>query len=414
MDLSKQASLNTIGSIALLFGQWLISVLLVRIDGFEAAGIFSLAMSISNVFSAISNYGIRTFQITDVSGRFSQKSYLTARVVTSLLAFLLCLAYRLVAGSYSALEYGAIVLYLLYSITNYISDVMLGTLQLQGKLQYNGYSNILRSVCCFAGFMGAFFASHNLLIALGVMVVGTVLVTAFYDYPRFRQYKAVGFTAETKIAKDVKLILQRCFPLMASLLLPLATTAWPRNVIQAKLGNEALGYFSSVFTPTVLLITLIPCIVLAVTPAIAKAWQEKNTGQFLKFNSICYGATFGLCALALLAAFFVGKPVMGLIFGEEILPYYNLLYWAILAMGASALSTCMNSVLAAMEKNTAVMVAAGMAFLTVMCLSGTFVSRWGLVGAAYGLLAAYLVQAGILGISIVLFYQKANHTKKGL
>lgn len=40
MDYRRQAAINSMGSVVLMFGQWLISVLLVRMSGYEDAGVF--------------------------------------------------------------------------------------------------------------------------------------------------------------------------------------------------------------------------------------------------------------------------------------------------------------------------------------------------------------------------------------
>ena len=58
---------NTVGSLTNLGCQWLITILVVRLsDGYSAAGIYSLAMSIFNMFSQLAQYRMYTVQIADV------------------------------------------------------------------------------------------------------------------------------------------------------------------------------------------------------------------------------------------------------------------------------------------------------------------------------------------------------------
>ena len=191
MDYRKQAAINSVGSIVLMFGQWLISVLIVRMSGYEDAGIFSLAMTVSNVFSFFDNYGLRNYQVSDVAGRYTQGQYILTRLLTSVASVVGCGAYLLVAGGYSAVERWAILLYLLYSNVNVISDTLLGSLQLHDRLYINGYSNTMRGAVCFAAFVGSYLVGHNLLVSLGIMALTTLLLTAVYDWRCFCRVETV-------------------------------------------------------------------------------------------------------------------------------------------------------------------------------------------------------------------------------
>ena len=127
MSEQKKITINAIGSIVSMLGQWLISVLLVRMGGYADAGVFSLAMSMSNVFNAIANYGIRNYQVSDARRDFSQWQYLWARTAAIALSFAVCGVYLLASAGYSSGERLAIGLYLVYSNINIFGDTLLGT-----------------------------------------------------------------------------------------------------------------------------------------------------------------------------------------------------------------------------------------------------------------------------------------------
>ena len=82
MNIKEQGALYSVSTVVLMFAQWLISVLLVRLGSFEDAGLFSLAMSIANVFGAVATYGIRKVQVSDIDQQYTQKRYLAAREET--------------------------------------------------------------------------------------------------------------------------------------------------------------------------------------------------------------------------------------------------------------------------------------------------------------------------------------------
>ena len=401
MDFRKQAAINSIGSVVLMFGQWLISVLLVRMAGYEDAGIFSLAMTVSNIFNFFANYGLRNYQVSDVQGMYKQRQYLLTRLITVGFSFVACLVYLPVAGGYSAVESGAILLYLVYSNITILGDTLLGTLQLHGLLQINGYSSTLRGGVCFVGFIAAYMVSDSLLVSLAVMALCALVCTLLYDWRWYCKVERVQWFQAGDLPAAGQL-LRTCFTLMLSSLLPVITTALPRRAIQKISGTEQLGYFSTVFTPTVLITTLIPAIIVALVPKMAKAWTEGDHRGFLKFVSQIYMISVGIVLLAELAALVAGRPVMRMLFGAGILDYFSLLYWAILATGLNVLTSCGNSALIAERSHRLVAVGSAVALAVTALLSDVLIEGYGITGAAYVLVLAYGAQV-VFQLGVIVF-----------
>ena len=65
---------NSVGFIVYLFCQWLITIVVVRLSNYEDAGILSLAMSINNILYAISTFGLRNYQVSDIENKYSNIS----------------------------------------------------------------------------------------------------------------------------------------------------------------------------------------------------------------------------------------------------------------------------------------------------------------------------------------------------
>lgn len=392
MDYRKQAAINSVGSVVLMFGQWLISVLLVRMSGYEDAGIFSLAMTVSNMFNLFANYGLRNYQVADVQGRYTQDQYILARIFTSVIAIISCVVYLTAFTQYTRLEQLAVLCYLLYNLCNTFSDILFGFLQLHDKLQINGYSNIVRGGLCFAAFVVAYSITRQIAVSLFVMMIVDVLWSIGYDW---RQFSYLAHPTRFKKSDMVQeaYLLRDCFSLMIALLLPGITTALPRLTIKAQIGTEELGYFSTIFTPTVLLTTLVPSIIIAMVPKMARAWSEKNYKQYLVLVGKNYLFSLFFLLLAEVVALLMGRPVMKLVFGPEILDYYSLLYWAILATGLNLMASCGNSALISIHCNSTVAAGALLALGVAAVSSWVLVRSAGIAGGAYALALAYLVQS---------------------
>jgi hypothetical protein len=78
----------TLGTLVYLGGQWLLTVIVVRINGHATNGEFTLGLWSSSVAYAVALFGMRTYQISDTRSEHPDATYLASRVVTSLLAVL--------------------------------------------------------------------------------------------------------------------------------------------------------------------------------------------------------------------------------------------------------------------------------------------------------------------------------------
>lgn len=395
-----QAAINTIGSVALAFAQWLISVVLVRMDGFETAGIFSLAMSIGNIFSSIAYYNLRNFRITDVNGEFTQRQYFTASLMATVVSLAAFVAYIVPAGGYTTEERVAIAIYLLYLYWVVASDTIYAYVQVKGRLEFNGYSNVLRAFFAFVFFVATFWLTRSLIQALLAMAFSDILVVFLFDVPVYKRVTGEKIAFFGDNFKGVLRLLKKCFPLMLASVIPFCVTAMPRRAIQMQLGEEQLGFFSSAFTVTVLISTMVPVISYAFLPGLAKQWNEGDWKRMLRSMIGCYGGITLFMLLALAVAALLGRPVMRLIFGEEILAYFELVYWSIIASSTYALSFVGNGILTTMRKSGTVTTAIFAALIVMTLSANGFVSRFGIYGGAYAMIASYFAQDVIQGTAI--------------
>lgn len=403
LDIRIQTFISSVGIGIQYFAQWLISVLLVRMDGYEAAGIFSLAMTISNVFAYFSGYGLRNYQITDAQWSYSDRQYILARIQTSLIGSVLCIGYLVLAPGYTRLEMSAIFVYLVYQNVIGIGDIMLGAIQIRNHLEINGFSFMIRGAVCFIAFVAVYFFEKNILLALLMMTLAAAATTLFYDYREYRNYVPRGKGPLLQDVVKARRLWKDCFFLMISQIIPLITTAVPRRTIQGMLGTDTLGIFSSIFTPTVIISTMTPAIVTAFLPRIAVQWKRGNAAWVRGAMWMGVGLFSAGTVAALGVVRLCGRPIMALLFGADILNYFSLLYWAVLATVCITVASFLNGILTAIRRTNCIAFLTTGSMLLTVCLASFMIIQFGIYGAAYLQILVYLIQV-ILQILLISFF----------
>ncbi len=409
--LKLQTIISTAGIFIQFFAQWLISILLVRMDGYATAGIFSLAMSVSNVFAYIANYGIRGYQVTDVNNRFTDRQYFLTRSLTVTISMLLCLAYLALVDGYDRQERLVIFLYLLYNEINTMSDSMQSSLQVRDHLEMSGFSNAIRGTLCFVFFMAVFAVTKQIVPALLAMACGSALVLLFYDLPKYRAFVGVNKPTPSMDLKQSWLIIKACFMLALSQILPIITTAIPRRTIQNILGVEQLGIFSSIFTPVVILLTLIPSVVTAILPRIAMLWEQGETSKLTKSVWTGPSVLLGVGVIGCILAAICGRPILSLMYGKSILPYFPLIYWSIASVVCNGIAVYLNGILTALRRTYMIALFTGVSLLITAVTVKTLIMRYGIYGAAYVQIIAYSIQALLLLITSFYYIRGKMKTR---
>ena len=89
-SISRTMLFNTVGSLIYYACQWFLSVVIVRISGYEQAGVLSLAMSVTASPAIIGLFNVRNYQASDLNNQYNQRTYINSRHITNLFSFIIC------------------------------------------------------------------------------------------------------------------------------------------------------------------------------------------------------------------------------------------------------------------------------------------------------------------------------------
>lgn len=392
MDYKKQAFFNTVGNVVYLGCTWLLTVLVVRVSGFDDAGVLSIAMSVGNIFYFIGMYGMRSFQSSDVTHKYSDKTYIKTRFVTVGISLLLCLGYlgvsRLFGGGYGLYTSAAVLIYLLYRSLEAGSDVLFGELQKDGRLEVCGISMSVKGVLSVIVFFVLLKFTDLNIAMLGMVAIAAALMI-FYDYNR---YKALHNEPEGEAVGTVKGLLIEGFPMLLTTLFPIIVTALPRLALEFYYDEALLGIYASICAPTVIITTLVPNILCPFMTLYGKLYNEGENRKLMRMFLLSLLLTVVLGAAACLCAWLLGDWALSLLYGEEILGYTYIFVPIIIATVVYALSMCGNSVLISIRTPVALTVFSGAALAVCAVISYPLAKVYGMWGTVFGFGLPFLVQ----------------------
>lgn len=391
IDNSFDTIVFNIGNFLYLGSQWLISIALVRLGGFEDAGYFSLAMSICSVFFIVSSYGIRTFQVSDVKNRFSDFTYIATRIFTIIVAFVLCVAFTLIK-SYDFYVQTIVWFYMLYKSIEAYSDVLNGIWQKNEGMKSVAISLGSKGILNTVFFIGSYISFHNLFLSLVLMAISSAFVLLFYDLSKTKK-----FVNQNKVLKNVETVqvhhlLKQGFLAMLSTMGLILFNSIPKLVIEDVLNTESLGIFSSIATPSVVISTFSIGVLLPIAPQLAKNYENDNKKQLLRLICGCNFVAIGIGLTVTVFSAIAGRFIFAFIFGREILPYFNLFYCMIWVSVLISINNCYTTFLIAVRKLKPLLLFVFMTCIVECALCIILIKEKSIYGAGYAMLLTLILQ----------------------
>lgn len=383
---------NSAGSLTYLACQWLVTVLIVRLsDGYNAAGMLSLAMSVVGTFGTFANYKMGVYQISDIKHENTTSEYLSFRLITLLGSFVACIIYSLVTCPLDSLV--TIALYFIFKAVGLVIDILHGLDQLNRRMDFIGKSFILQGVTTLAAFVAVFRLTQNLDAAIVAMTVATLAVLFIYDLPRARTFESfnVGITA----GKTVYLLRRSFSAVLASLACSAIFTV-PKQFLVTMMNDAALGIYSSVAAPALVVQMGATYLYAPLLDVFSRHYAEKNKAQFLHllWRTVLGVLTIG--ALCLVAAGLIGEWGLCLLFGESIRPYAYLLQPVVIASVATAFLWFFGDLLVSLRSFKGYFIGNVAALVAVLPLSVFCINTWGMNGVSFAGTAACIIGSVIM------------------
>lgn len=398
-QLKKNLIFNTAGSLLFYVCQASVNLLVVALAGVEANGLLATAMTIANVALSAASYGMRTFQVSDLSGKYSDRTYLHSRYITVSAAFVGCMAFAFV-NSYTAEQRWVIALFTLYRLVESWSDVWHGFLQKAERMDIVGISFGARGLLTAACVVGGLLATHSLIAMLALLVVLNAGYVLAVDIPLAR--RRADFSAQG--AAGVWPLLAECLPLAAYSFLNTSIGSVPRYYCERILGSVQLNYFANVFLPVMVLQVAVIYLFVPFITAFARMWAGRERAAYYRALRWLAGLLAALWAVGAAGAALLGKWGLSLLYPStpEILGYAPLLQPLVVATLLTVLATVLCHLLT-IARHMKGLIAGNLAGLVAaLAVSAPLIRAFDVYGAALATIAGIGVQALVLGAALLV------------
>lgn len=394
---SRDFIFSTIG-----FGTWglvfpILSIVVTQLSGTELAGMFSLAFVTGTLLMYVGNYGVRTFQASDLSEKHSFSEYQINRVITCLAMILIGLIYcniRQYEGQMFLISIGVY----LYRMVDALADVYEGRLQQVDKMYLAGISQAVRSVAAVVIFTIFLLISKDVglsSVAMAVTaVISFVVLTfplAYMETPKSRRWTVAG----------VQDLFKQCFPLFIALFLYNFIDNMPKFVMEGVLSYDNQLYFNALYFPAQAILMTVGLIYKPLIVRLTNLWVDPEKRKRFDLAIVAMiGIIIVITLFNILIMAWIGIPILSFLYGVDFEQFRSLSYVMLVAGGVTAAIDFLYQAITVLRRQGAVtklyLITFGFSILIPMLL----INFTGLPGAITG----YLITMSLLFVLLVSEY----------
>lgn len=348
-------------------------------------------MSLSQTFGTIALYGIRNYQVSDINREFDDNAYIISRIYTSIVAALLCTLFVL-SNNFDKFQVTCILMYMIFRISESITDVYHGVDQLNMRMDYIGISFIIKGLVTSISFILIIWITKDLTLGILSLIITSYIVLVLYD-----QRKSSRFYEKKKITSEViRDLLVKCFPLAFYSFLFTTYTTIPRYFLEKILGNGLLGIYASIALPVIIVQTLASYIFTPFITIFATSWNKGDYKGFKKLFKQIFLILAIISIAAIIGTLLVGNFGLRLLFGEEILKYSSLLIPLVWCTILTSFLWFISAIIIVIRELKVLLTSGLIAVFICLIGSSYLITVFGLNGASYITIISLSVQIVIL------------------
>lgn len=396
---------NTVSGLVNAAQSVFILMVLSRLLGDYDAGVFNIAWAVGNLMLNVGKFGMRGVQVTDVTHRYSFRTYLNSRLISTAVMIAVSLAYVLhsaVTIGYEPSKTIIIILVCLLKAIDSIEDIYQSQQQLNGRLDVAGKCYTVRLTVTVISYIALLLIFRNLLVATAVTLVISVISAVYL----LHMTAPVARDNDNVTSDSVLSLFIECFLLFVATFLAFYMINAPKFAIDALLSPEAQADYGYISMPVFIIGMVSTFIYNPIIKGMADNYSSGNMKLFYKeiIRQMLYLAILILVIMA--GTYLLGIPLLSVFFHKDLSAYKAGLLVLMAGGSLHAYSNLVRAVLTLIRKQWWVMAAYCAASVFEFRLAGYFISKDGVYGGCKVFLYSMLSLSVIITVGMMICIRK--------
>ncbi len=395
-NIKKDYLWNSLGSLLQSAISPVLLIVITRLNGIDDSGLFSFALSLSVVFWAVSLWGGRTYQVSDVKREFSSGGYVAVRFIASLIVAISAVVFCVLNG-YNTTKTGLIMILVTFKILESIADSLYGVLQIHHKLYVAGMSLTMKAMLGFTAFMAVDIVTKNVIYGTLAILLVNVLIIFLYDILWVRRVETIA--VNKKLLKEYTgqaiAIMKHTSAVFVVMFLTMFSLNIPRYFLD-KSHPDQIGYFGIMAMPITLLGLFISFIIQPNVVNLSELLVKGKLKEFARIVSKINHITFGIGVLSVVLSYLVGVWVLNTIFGININNFQLDLTIMVIGAAANAFVSIYVNLLIIMRRFKGQFYALLLTDILAVAVSMCLIERLAMLGSVLVFMLISLLQLALL------------------
>jgi O-antigen/teichoic acid export membrane protein len=362
--------------------QWGVLASIAKLGTASDVGRFALGLALTAPVITLANLHLRVLEATDAGDDYPFRAYLSLRLIMTSLALIAIAAIALASG-YRGATLALILAVALSKAFEAVSDLIFGLLQKAENLMRMALSMLAKGVLSVVAIGLVLRLTGDIVFATTVMAVGWATLVVFYDLPAAARLTTIRPIADFDVLGNLAWL---AAPMGCVAALYSFTINVPRYAVESNLGAAALGHFAAVAYLFVAGGQPMVALAAAVTPRLARHYRSDRA----KYRSLTLWTVLAAGALGLLAlagASLAGRTLLTIAYAPEYAQDAQVLVWLAVAAGIAFMANALGYAVTAARRLAEQLPIAVASVAVAAIASYALVPRYGLVGAAWAVIA---------------------------
>ncbi|MCQ2751840.1 MAG: lipopolysaccharide biosynthesis protein [Coriobacteriales bacterium] len=394
---SKDFIFNAIGT-----GIWgmvfpILTIVVTQFLDMDKAGMFSMAFVIATLLMILANFGVRTYQISDVEEKHSFADYHVHRIITCIAALVIGLLYFQIRG-YEGEMFSMCLFLLIYRALDAYADVFEGRLQQKNKLYLAGISLGVRSLACFLVFAISLFVLRNLVFSSLLMAIVAAASVLLVSFPLAKlEAKSSGKFSFGSVAS----LFKYSWPLFIAFFAYSLIDNMPKFMMEGFLSYDNQLLFNALYFPAQTILIVAQLVYKPLLVRMAMYWNDVKKRK--KFDLTIFLVVLIIAVITIVAVWFmnwIGLAIMGFLYGVDFASYTELATIMLIAGAVTAGIDFLCQTVTVLRHQKDVVLSYVIAFIFSIFVPFLLIRFAGLEGA----LISYLLVMVLLFVLLVVSY----------